>query len=97
MRQPHRITHPDGANFRSYYDLRDRHILQREGDSGAFLVGVSFDALGRISARSNELAAAGYSSFTYDPTGGLGSMSHDLAGTDGDFAILLARNAAAPR
>jgi RHS repeat-associated protein len=89
-----RITHPDDANFRAYYDLRDRHILQREGDAGAFLVGYSFDALGRVSARSNELAAAGYSTVTYDPTGGIASMSHGLMGTDGDFAISLTRNAA---
>jgi RHS repeat-associated protein len=89
-----RITHPDAVAFRIYLDMRGRPFLGREGDSGAFLTGFSFDALGRVSARSNDLAAAGYSSFGCDPGGGLSSMTHNLAGTTGDYAIALTRNAA---
>jgi RHS repeat-associated protein len=88
------ITHPGGYVFRTYYDLRDRAILGREGDSGRFLAGFSFDPLGRILARSNKLGDAGYTSYAYGPEGGLSYLNHDLSGAGGDYSISLTRNRA---
>ena len=88
------ITHPDNVTFRTYYDLRDRAILDREGDAGTYLVGFSFDPLGRIIARSNELAAAGYTYYGYEPGGGLSYLFHNLVGTNGDYTVSLSRNRA---
>jgi RHS repeat-associated protein len=88
------ITHPGGYAFRTYYDLRDRAILGREGDSGRFLAGFSFDPLGRILARSNKLGDAGYTSYAYGPEGGLSYLNHDLSGAGGDYSISLTRNRA---
>jgi RHS repeat-associated protein len=88
------ITHPDGFAFRTYYDLRDRAYLGRQGDAGTFLAGFSFDPLGRVLARSNQLGAAGYTSYSYAPGGGLSYLNHDLAGTGGDYVVSLSRNPA---
>jgi RHS repeat-associated protein len=88
------ITHPGGTVFRTYYDLRDRAILGREGDSGRFLAGFSFDPLGRILARSNKLGDAGYTSYAYGPDGGLSYLNHDLSGGGGDYSVSLIRNRA---
>jgi RHS repeat-associated protein len=88
------LTHPDGYVFRTLYDLRDRAFMDREGDSGRFLAGFSFDPLGRILARSNKLGVAGYTSYGYGPEGALSYLNHDLSGAGGDYSVSLTRNRA---
>ncbi|MEO7178778.1 MAG: hypothetical protein ABIW83_08030, partial [Allosphingosinicella sp.] len=85
-----RITHPD-LNFLDYdYDGLGRLLRLRE-NGGDALATFAYDDAGR---RSGLTSGGTSTSYGYDPAGRLQSLSHDLAGTSGDQAIVLGYNPA---
>jgi RHS repeat-associated protein len=84
-----RITHPDGSFFTYDQDGLNRATLIRE-NGGDPIASFTYDRAARR-ARSGWAAATDYS---YDASGRLQSLSHDLAGTSRDHVLGFAYNPA---
>ena len=88
------ITHPDATQFTATYDGLNRLTQLREGAAGAYLAGFGYDQLGRLASRTNNLGAAGTSTFTYAPAGPVQSIAHNFADTANDMTLTYGHNPA---
>lgn len=83
-----RVTHPDGIFFAYQYDLLNRPTRILE-NGGVIIAGFSYDSTGDRTGLTRESAV---SSYTYEGSGRLATVSDDLSGTTRDNLTSLAYN-----
>lgn len=85
------VTYPDAQTFENTYDGLDRLWSVQQPGAGTVLT-LGYDAIAQLASIGRANGAS--SSFSYDPTGRLSSLGHDLAGTIADHAVTLGYNPA---